>query len=160
MNTCMLDCPSRAGYTNRLPFWKPRRVWWPNQRPIEASTWNLYLARPRVTHLHVATFRQNVGVLSVTPALWRGAATSHSSPREVYVKTDDRRAIEVPPADRCFGLRPREAALESETCLGEDSGDVSPHSKVHRAWMSANVDEGRCLSWPSPGHYRPAAWTV
>ena len=34
------------------------------------------------THLNVATFRQNVGMLSVAPALWRGAATSHSSPRE------------------------------------------------------------------------------
>ena len=35
-------------------------------------------------HLNVATFRQNVGFLSVPPALWRGAATSHFRPREVY----------------------------------------------------------------------------
>ena len=34
--------------------------------------------------LNVATFRQNVGFLSVPPALWRGAATSHFRPREVY----------------------------------------------------------------------------
>ena len=40
--------------------------------------------RPKVRHLNVATFRQNVGILSVTPALWRGAATSHFSPREIY----------------------------------------------------------------------------
>jgi len=42
-----------------------------------------YLARPNVRPSNVATFRQNVGCLSVTPALWRGAATSHFSPREV-----------------------------------------------------------------------------
>ena len=45
----------------------------------------LYFARPKVRHLNVATFRQNVGFLSVPPALWRGAATSHFRPREVYV---------------------------------------------------------------------------
>ena len=38
-----------------------------------------------MTHLNVATFRQNVGLLSVPPALWRGAATSQFGPREVYV---------------------------------------------------------------------------
>ena len=43
----------------------------------------LYFARPKVTHLNVAMFRQNVGLLSVPPALWRGAATSQFGPREV-----------------------------------------------------------------------------
>ena len=38
-------------------------------------------ARPKVRPLNVATFCQNVRCLSVTPALWRGAATSHFSPR-------------------------------------------------------------------------------
>ena len=41
-------------------------------------------ARPRVRHLNVATFRQNVGFLSAPPALWRGAATSHFRPREAW----------------------------------------------------------------------------
>ena len=44
---------------------------------------DLYSARPKLTHLNVATFRQNVGLLNVPPALWRGAATSQFGPREV-----------------------------------------------------------------------------
>ena len=46
-----------------------------------------YFARPKVTHLNVATFRQNVGLLSVPPALWRGAATSQFGPREAFTST-------------------------------------------------------------------------
>ena len=42
--------------------------------------------RSRVTHLNVATFRQNVGLFRFRPALWRGAATSHRRPREVSIK--------------------------------------------------------------------------
>ena len=42
----------------------------------------IYFARPNVRHLNVATFRQNVGLFSFRPALWRGAATSHIRPRE------------------------------------------------------------------------------
>ena len=44
---------------------------------------DLCFARPKVRHLNVATFRQNVGLFRIRPALWRGAATSHIGPREV-----------------------------------------------------------------------------
>ena len=40
-------------------------------------------ARPRVRHLNGATFRQNVGLFSIRPALGRGASTSHVGPHEV-----------------------------------------------------------------------------
>ena len=43
----------------------------------------IYLTRPKVRHLNVATFCRNAGCLSIAPALWHGAATSHFSPREV-----------------------------------------------------------------------------
>ena len=43
----------------------------------------LYFARPKVRHLNVATFRQNVGLFRFRPALWRVAATSHIRPCEV-----------------------------------------------------------------------------
>ena len=48
----------------------------------------IYFARPKVRHLNVATFRQNVGLFRNRPALWRGAATSHIGPREVYPARD------------------------------------------------------------------------
>ena len=42
---------------------------------------------PSVRHLNVASFRQNVGLFRYRPALWRGAATSHRPPRELYSDT-------------------------------------------------------------------------
>ena len=41
-------------------------------------------AAGRGEHFNVATFRHNVGGLARGPALWRGAATTHFGPREVF----------------------------------------------------------------------------
>ena len=54
---------------------------------------------------------------------------------ETYVKTDDRRAVELPPADPCLGLRPREAALKRSPADGSGRhGGVARPDALGRAW--------------------------
>ena len=51
-------------------------------QPDSGQRVEIDFTREEVRHSFIATFRQNVGDLACVPALWRGAATNHSGPRE------------------------------------------------------------------------------
>ena len=57
-------------------------------RASRQRTTDFRVRRSARRHTLVATVRQNVGDLACVPALWRGAATAYSGPREANATTD------------------------------------------------------------------------